>query len=98
LIIPIVDPNSEILSELTDSFCPRFIVFNGLIFPIYTVAHFRSSANRLWIPRTIGTIPSNFISEQTHIKSIAVEIGSNFNTIEVDAFSRTDLEFLTFPI
>jgi hypothetical protein len=90
------DPNSHILLEITDLFCPRLIVVDGLILPVSISPHFHCSGNRFWIPSTIEKIPSKGVSEQTHIHSIEIEIDSKLREIEKDGFSRTDLEFFTF--
>jgi hypothetical protein len=90
-------PISQILPTITDIFCSRLIVVDGLVLPVLTTAHFRSSDNRVWISSTTEIISSNWISFRAGIKSIAFEIGSKFKEIQTQAFSGTDLEFVTFP-
>jgi hypothetical protein len=94
------DPNSlqfhQILPKITGFFCPRLIVVDGLVLSVSTAAPFRSSGNRVWIPSTTEIIPFDWISHQTHIKSIAFEIGSKLKKIQEKAFCGTDLTFFTF--
>jgi hypothetical protein len=102
-IIPMLYPNSSIsrisqlLLEITDQFCPKLIVLDGLILSVSMAVPFLSSGNRHWIPSTIEIIPFEWISHQTHLRSISSKIGSKLREIQTQAFSGTDLTYVTFP-
>jgi hypothetical protein len=65
-------------------------VVDGLTLSVLIAVPFLSSGNRRWIPSTIEIVPFEWISHQTHIKSMRFEI-------QTEAFLGTDLTFVTFP-
>jgi hypothetical protein len=83
---------SPILWEISDEFCPRMIVVDGMIMWVSAVGNPHFSATRLWIPSPIKFIASESFSDNEEFGFLVFEKVSMLERIEAKAFSKTTLK------
>jgi hypothetical protein len=83
---------SPILWEISDEFCPRIIVVDGMIMSVSAVANPHFSAIRLWIPSPIFFIASECFYDSKQFQFLVFENVSMLRRIESKAFSKTTLK------
>jgi hypothetical protein len=82
---------SPILWEISDEFCPRMIVVDGMILYVSAVGNPHFCATRLWIPSPIRSISSECFYDSKQFKFLVFENLSMLERIETKAFSKTSL-------
>jgi hypothetical protein len=83
---------SPILWKISDEFCPRIIVTDGIIQCVSAVVNPPFSVTRLWIHFRIDFIASACISESQKFKFLVFENVSMLERIESGLFSETSLK------
>jgi hypothetical protein len=87
-----------VLWKITDEFCPRTIVTNGIIQSVSTIGPSDFRASKLWLPSQIKIVSSKSVYQNKSFKSVVIENMSNMERIESKAFGKTDLQFLAVPV
>jgi hypothetical protein len=72
--------------EITDNFCPRIIVIDGLLLCGSRIGHSHLFVNKLWLPSSSQLISSKSNSENELIESVVIENRSKLGGVEPKAF------------
>jgi hypothetical protein len=88
---------SPIIWKISDEFCPRMIVVDGIIVWVSAVSNPHLALTRLWIPSPIGFIISEYFFQSKQFQFVVFENVSMLKRIEAKAFSKTNLKSIVIP-
>jgi hypothetical protein len=88
---------SQVVWNITNGFCPRLIVTNGVIRRVSTINRGHFTGSTLWISWSIELIASELLSQNPELKSVVFENGSRLKQIDKAIFSNTSLKFIQIP-